>query len=128
MSGMARGGGGERGLQIAAMDRPIGRAVALLGVFAERHAHDLAPGHAVKDAQRRRRDGGRPQPALQAEIDQDARGVGRQLDAGTGFLEPLRLFQHDDAKAVARERQRRGQTADTGSGDNDRARGHQRAG
>jgi len=47
----------------------------------------------------------RPQLIAKAEIDQGARGVGRELDAGARFLEPLRLFQDDDAKAVARERE-----------------------
>ncbi len=47
---------GERRLQIAAMDRPIGRAVTLGGRFAERHADDFAAALGVEDAQCRRRD------------------------------------------------------------------------
>ena len=53
---------------------------------------------------------------------QDARGIGGELDAGAGFLEPLRLFEHDGAEALARERQRRGQPADAGACDKDGAR------
>ncbi len=36
------GGVGERGLQVAAMQRPVGRAVACLDAAAERNARDLA--------------------------------------------------------------------------------------
>ena len=118
-------GTAERRLQIAAMDHPIRRAVALRGSLAERHAHDFASGLGVEHAQARRRDHVRPQPVFQPEIDQRARGVGRELDAGAGFLEPLGLLQHDDAKTVARERQRRGQPADAGPGDNDDTRRRQ---
>jgi hypothetical protein len=44
------------------------------------------------------------------------------LDAGAGFLKPLGLFEHDDAKAVARQRQCCGQPADAGARDNDNVR------
>jgi len=67
----------------------------------------------------------RAQPIAQSEIDQRARGIGRELDAGAGLLEPLGLLQDGDAKAVARERQRGGETANAGPGDNDGARGRQ---
>ena len=46
----------QRCLQIAAMDRPIGRAVALFGGVAERHAHDFAAALGVEHAQGLRRD------------------------------------------------------------------------
>ena len=88
----------QRRLQVAAMDDPIGRAVALLGGRAERHAHDFAAVLGVKHAQGQRRDHVRPQPLAEAELDQDARGIGRELDAGAGFFEPLGLLQHDDAE------------------------------
>jgi hypothetical protein len=35
------------------------------------------------------------------------------------------LFQYDDAKTVARERERGGQSADAGAGNDDHARGRQ---
>ncbi len=44
-------GGGERGLQIAAMDHPIGCAVTLRR-RAKLHANDLAAAGAVVDTQR----------------------------------------------------------------------------
>jgi hypothetical protein len=67
----------------------------------------------------------RPQPGFKPEIDQRARRIGRELDAGAGLLEPLGLFQYDDAKAVTRKRERGGQPADAGPSDNDDARGRQ---
>jgi hypothetical protein len=35
-------GVGQRRLQIAAMDRPVWRAIAALGIAAQRNAHNLA--------------------------------------------------------------------------------------
>ena len=40
------------------------------------------------------------QPLAEPERDQDARGVGRELDAGAGLLQPLGLFEHGDAEAA----------------------------
>ena len=118
-------GTGERRLQVAAMDRPIGRAVAALGVVAQRNAHDLAAGAARHHADRlRRHDGGR-QLFAQAERDQHAGGVGRELDSGAGLFELGGLFEHGCAQAGARQRQRRRQPRDAGAGDDDMTRGRQ---
>ena len=38
---------------------------------------------------------------------QDMRGIGRELKAGADFFEHVRLLEHGDAKACARQRQRR---------------------
>ena len=117
-------GGRECRLQIATMDDPKRRAIAMFGV-AKRHTHDFASGRGTEYAQRRRCDRERAQPILKPEINQNARGIGRELEAGAGFLEPLGLFQYDDAKTVARERERGGQSADAGAGNDDHARGRQ---
>jgi len=62
---------------------------------------------------------------LQAEFDQNTAGVGRKLQAGAGFFQPLGLFQQDDAKALCRKRQRRRQSPDPGTCDDDGPRrGH----
>ena len=68
-----------------------------------------------------RRDHVRPQPLAKAEIDQSARRVGRELDAGAGLFKPLGLLQHDRAKTVAGERKRRGEAGDAGACDDDGA-------
>lgn len=66
-----------------------------------------------------------PQPVAEAERDQGACRVGGELDAGAGFLEPLGLLEHDRTKPVSCQRQRRGQSGDTGACDDDDARGRQ---
>ena len=58
---------------------------------------------------------------LHAEIDQDAAGIGRELQAGADFLEPLGLLQDDDAKTFCGERQRGRQSPDPGTSDEDGA-------
>ena len=119
---MLRDGGHQHRLQVAAMDRPIGRAVALRSGLAERHAHDFAAARGVQDAHRRRRDDVRPQLLFEPQRDQHPRRIGRELDPRAGLLEPLGLFQDDDAKAVADQSERRGQAADAGAGHDDDAR------
>ena len=114
--------GRERGLQVAAMDDPIGGAVALFGDFAERHAHDFAPARGVEHPQRRGCDDMRAQPVAEAELDQYARRVRRELNSRAGLFEPFGLLQHDDAEAVARQSERRCKAADAGAGDDDCAR------
>ena len=61
----------------------------------------------------------------ETEIDQQACRVWGQLDAGASFLQPFGLLENNDAKAIALERQRRGQAADAGTGNDDGARGRQ---
>ena len=58
----------QHGLQVGAMDHPIGRAIALLGFRAERNAHDVAAGRSLDDADRLRRDDVRAQPLGKAEV------------------------------------------------------------
>ena len=40
---------------------------------------------------------------LESEIDQRAGCIRRQLNSGAGFLKPISLFQHDNAKTAARQ-------------------------
>src|SRR3954447_7867974 len=49
------------------------------------------------------------------------RRVRRKLNARAGFFQPLRLFENHGTIACTRERQRGGQAADAGSGDDDRS-------
>ena len=58
---------------------------------------------------------------LHAEIAEHAAGIGRELQAGADFLEPLGLLQDDDAKAFCRKRQRGRQSPDPGTSDEDGA-------
>jgi hypothetical protein len=65
----------------------------------------------------------RLQPISKPKANQDARGVWRELDPGAGFFEAFGLFEHQRAKAIARQSERRGQPANAGAGDDDGARG-----
>ena len=49
----------------------------------------------------------RLQPRAEAEREQDARGIGRELNAGAGLLQSLRLIEDGDGESASRERQRR---------------------
>ena len=125
MSGLSLTCGLQRRLQVGAVHHPIGRAGAKARGLAERQAGDLAAVARAHDADGVGRHGARRKPRLQAEFDQDAAGIGRKLQAGAGFFQPLGLFQHDDAKALRRKRQRRRQSSDPGTSDDDGARdGH----
>ena len=104
MSGWSLTCGLQRRLQVGAVHHPIGRAGAKAGGFAERQAGDLAAGARAHDADGLGRHRARRKPRLQAEVDQDAAGIGRELQAGAGFLQPFGLLQDDDAKALRGER------------------------
>lgn len=106
------------------MDHPIRRAVALLGV-GKRHADDFLSAGGIEHVHGGRRDGVRPQAVGETEINQNVRSVGRELNAGAGFLEPLGLFQYDDAKSIVRQRKSGGQAPNSGPGNDDSARGRQ---
>ena len=112
---------GEHRLQVAAVESPVGRAVAPLGVGAERNAHDLAAGAAGHHPDRLRGHDMRREGVAQAERDEHAAGIGRQLQAGAGLFQLFRLFQDRDAQAPAHHGQCRGQPADAGTDDHDMA-------
>jgi hypothetical protein len=85
----------------------------------ERQARDFTAASRAHDADGLRRDGARAKPRLQAEIDQYPAGIRRELQARTGFLEPLALLENDDAKALSGKPERRRQAADPGAGHDD---------
>ena len=116
---------GERYLQVAAMDRPIGRAIAALGVRPERNTHDLVARAAGHHADRLRRNHQGREALAQAERDQHAGGIGSELNSGAGLFQSSGLLEHGDAQAGARQRQRRRQPRDPGAGDDDVTRGRQ---
>ena len=60
------------------------------------------------------------EPLSQTEFDQHAAGIRGELQAGPDFLEPLGLFQYDDAKTVGGQRERSRQSSDSGTGDDNR--------
>ena len=112
-------------LQIGAVHHPIGRAGAEGRGFAKRQAADLAAGACAHDVDGVRHHRAPGKARLEPEIDQDAAGIGRELQAGAGFFQLLGLLQHDDAEAFFGERQGGRQSPDAGTSHEDGARyGH----
>jgi hypothetical protein len=113
----------QHGLQVAAMNHPVGRAVALLGDRAERRAREHTRRPRVHDPQLLRSDDMPPQLLAEAKRNQNARRIGRQLNAGADLFKALRLVEYGDAESVPRNRQSRGQPPDPRASDDDGARG-----
>ena len=113
----------QHGLQVAAMDDPIGRVVAFGRGRAERRPRQHPRRLRVPDPKLLRSDHEGLQPRAEAEGEQNARGIGRKLQARAGLFQTLRLVEHSDGESSLRERQRRRQAADARAGDDDPARG-----
>src|ERR1700722_19617543 len=109
----------QRGLQIGAVNHPIGGS-GLRHLMVEREAGDLAAARGTHQTDGFGRHGA-GELRSQAEIDQYAAGIGRKLKAGACFLQPLGLLEKDDTKTLLRQRQRSGQSPDTGARDDNRA-------
>jgi hypothetical protein len=60
-----------------------------------------------------------PQSLVHAERNQNARGIGRELNAGADLFQALGLIENRDLKSALRERERGGQPADARAGDED---------
>ena len=90
----------QDGLQIASVQDPIGRAKPR-GCLLKRNADNFMAIVGAQNANRLWNHGSRAQPIAQTEVDQDATGVGGQLDAGARFVQPLRLIKQDHAKSSA---------------------------
>ena len=107
---VAGGGLVENALQVGAVDDAIGRAPARARQ-AERDAHQF------RAIARPANDGGlrldHPigERRAKAELRQDPRGIGRELQAGADLLQHGRLLEHRHAEAPLGERQRRGEAA-----------------
>ena len=112
----------QRRLQIAAMDRPVGRAETAFHFIAKRDAHDLARGAARHHPDGLRRDRNRCKPLAQPESNQNAASIRRELDAGSGLFKLFGLLVDGHADAGARKRERCRQSGNAGSGDDDMTR------
>ena len=113
----------QRRLQIGAMHHPIGRAGAKAAASPSGRRAISPPARALMMLIASGVTARAASRGCKSELDQDAAGIGRKLQAGAGFLQPLGLLQHDDAKALCRERQRGRQSPDPGTSDDDGARG-----
>src|SRR5258708_35449241 len=99
----------QHGLQVAAMNQPVGRAVALLGDRAELRAREHTRRPRVHDPQLLRSDDMPPQLLAEAKRNQNARGIGRQLNASADLFTALRLVEYGDVESVPRNRPCHGQ-------------------
>jgi hypothetical protein len=97
----------QHGLQVAAMDDPVRGAVAPLGRRAERRAREHPRRARIDNAKLLGSDDMPLQLLGQAQRQQDARGIGRELNAGADFLQSLRLIEDGDLKSASRDRQGR---------------------
>jgi hypothetical protein len=88
--------------------------------LTKRHTDDFAAASGIKHTQGSRCDRLRAELFFKPEGDQSSRRIGGELDAGAGLFQMFSLLKYDDPKAVACQRQSRGQPADTGASDNDR--------
>jgi hypothetical protein len=113
----------QHGLEVAAMDHPVRRAIALLGVGAEGRASEHAGGLRVHDSQLLGGDHMALQLRAKSERNQNPRCIGRELNAGPDLLQALRLVEHRDTETLLCDRERRSQTPDARPGDDDGARG-----
>ncbi len=104
-SGMGAHGLDQHGLQVAAMDDPVRGAVAPLGRRAKRRAREHTRRARVDNPKLLGSDDMPLQLLGQAERQQDARGIGRELNPGADFLQSLRLIEDGDFKSPSRERQ-----------------------
>ena len=109
----------EHGLQIGAVDDPVWRTVAFLREICERSAGKRAPGARIHYPELFRSNDVLPQLRLKPESNQDARGIGRELNSGTRLFEPLRRLENDHAKPALCHGQGRDEAADTGTGNED---------
>src|SRR5258707_13505766 len=103
------------------MPYPIGRAGAKRGGLAQRQAKDFAAASRAHQADGIGGDRAMRKPRLQSQFDQHATGIGRELQAGAGFLEALGFFENDNAKASCRKRERGRQSSDPATSDEDAA-------
>src|SRR6186713_2396874 len=104
------------------MNHPEWRAVALFGIV-EGNARDLVSARGLAHTHARRRDSGLAQPRAKAEVVKNASRVRGELDAGTNFFGPRRLFEDNRPEAASCQCQRRSKTANPATADNDRSGG-----
>ena len=97
----------------------IGEIVALAEGRAGNRGDD-GSARGAPDFDRFRLDRGLGDARIQSEFSQHAAGVGRNLDAGAGFAQPIGTLGDDDAKSGGGERQRGGEAADASADNDDR--------
>ena len=111
--------GEQRALQVGAVRGEIGRLPAPFGRRAELHAAEFGEARGVAQHHRVGPHRGMPKAGQHAEAVEDARGVGRELDAGADLVEPRRALEDAHRIAAHGKGERRRQPGDAGAGDDD---------
>ena len=109
----------QHAMEIAAMHHPVGRAEALERIAAEVEQRPGLAGAPEPDLLGRRLRHHLAHGRAEAQRDQDARAIRSELDAGADFAQLVGLLEHLDVEAALQQRQRRGQAAEAGAGDQD---------
>ena len=111
-------------MQVAAVDDRVRVAEADAERLVERNVGDLLPAHGIHEAQVVDIDRDRARCVPDSQIVEAMKGVGAELNAGSDLPERRRLLQHDRRDALLREPDRRSESADTATRNDDRFRGH----
>jgi hypothetical protein len=109
----------QRLVHVAAVEREIGRAVALLDRAPKRMIVGDRAGEPVAIERGGRAERDLTQPVLDAQTAMHSHRVGALLDAGAHPGEGLGLLVDLDRDAVLAQRRRRGKPADAGADDGD---------
>ena len=104
-------------MDVGTMDHRVRIAEALAERVADRQARDLGRVDRVHQHHPLGVDGTRPGAVADPERVECGERVRTELDAGADLADRRRLFEHLDRTALARERERRGKTADAAAGD-----------
>jgi hypothetical protein len=94
-------------VQRRALQDIVRRPEAALHEAAERDLADLLPARQAADDDARGLAGGAAQGGAEPEIDEDAAGVGGELDAGAGLAKPRAALDEGDVVAAGAQGQRR---------------------
>ena len=119
MQPLGRHGGAQKLGKVAAMEVIVGRAEGRLDLRPDRRALQgaaVVPAPLV-DGERPHAD--RIQRRLEAEADQEARGIGADLDAGADLADARRLLVDMDVEPGLQEMQSGRQAADAAADDGD---------
>jgi hypothetical protein len=115
---MRRHRAGEHLQQFGACHHTPGVAIAARHV-GEGDAAQQPAADARTDIERPRRRRGLGKGIADPETGKDVAHIGRELDAGADLAQPIGALADDGREAALGQRQRRGQTADAGPGDDD---------
>ena len=114
----------EHLMQVGAVDHAVGLAVGGQRLLADRRAHHQFAAAHVAHHQVGRKVGDAPDRLGQAQVLEQTKHVGPELDAGADLAQGVGLLEHLHGVALSRQHQRDGQAADAAACDDERRGGH----